>query len=361
MRHILIFILFSMGFTGCASHHVVPDLDYVAHAQQKAHFVVAFDQDGHVYPACPDDELILQPGFDWVAAEREVYKPLTGNAFKLKGVARDGSPGAYYNAEVQEKITARIAAELSGALEGREKLFIYIHGFNNGYEKSREGMQAMIDATAPEDSVVLRVIWDGLQSRPVIPVSIWGKALTYSNLAGQVGLRRVLQKLERPVDITFVTHSRGAAVAMSTVFTPLYDRHIVGDSSEPLTREHVKSIDMLMLAPAIGDGHLADGVISTRDEEVPVRMFVVANKKDKATCKSIFGSRRRGDTSLGCGKREGYIRAVKSDLNERKNMKFEYAIFSEKQDGHGIGTYLAAPETTRFIRKIRYGDKCVSN
>lgn len=347
MKNILLLVLLTVGLMGCASHHMVPPLDYASDRWltpdiDNEQFNVAFDQNGHIYPNSPTDSVLFQPHFDWVKAEGDGYKRHGyKQAFQLKKVAGVSYSGVYYSYVVQQGITQNFAKKLSEALGNNNKLFIYIHGYNNTFEEAQDNIQALMSAVPPpKDAVVLRVTWDGLHGKPgkmgaFVGTKSWWNALTYSNLAGQIGLRQLLQaiKANKPLDVVFVTHSRGAAVAMSSVFDPLYnERKIKRDKTTPLTSKHANSARFIMFAPAIGDGHVSENVISTKNENIDVQMLAVANLNDRSTCKRIGinqYSKRLGDTSLGCGKNEEYIEAVSCAL-AKQNIEFGYRVISEK-------------------------------
>lgn len=347
-------LFLALLFTGCAAQHVVPDREYVkGFDKNNNRFVVAFDQNGHIYPVSTDDENLAQTGLDW---ERVNSKLTKNSAMQLKLIEKNGYQGAYYNEEARQKINQALAKDIAQALEGNKKLFIYIHGFNNSYDEAKKNLKKLEGIVGDnKDNVTLHVVWDGLSKVGLNKYS-WQKALTYSNLAGQIGLRSLLQEIKQSVDVVFVTHSRGAAVAMSTIFDPLYDSHIQRDQSKPLTSEHVKSINMLMLAPAIGNGHLVYDVLATKDKEIEtMRIFSVANQKDRPTCKFV-APKLWGDSSLGCGKRTNYMDEVKVAL-DKHNIIYNYdtinlkSVAGEKYS-HGITTYLSAPETQKVIEQF---------
>src|SRR5690606_26782883 len=189
----------------------------------------------------------------------------------------------------------------------------------------------------PTKTAYLEVFWDGLQLRSEKRrdmagyASFWPDALTYSNLAGQFGLRPLLNSIRHDVDLRFVTHSRGAAVALAALADPVYDPHIerpgTTDANRALANPRIRSIGIAAFAPAIGAGHLTPELDQALVAH-PVVFLAGVNPEDIATSKSIISSRLWGDTSLGS--ESGYI--FQQQATPRANLTLLAGLFR-----HGSG------------------------
>jgi hypothetical protein len=154
----------------------------------------------------------------------------------------------------------------------------------------------------------LEVFWDGMHRGPLtlcVPFLYWFKALTYSNLAGQIGLRALLNKRPPDLPVLFITHSRGAGVALSCVSDPIWDDDIEVPEHEAPTLESAPAVALICLAPAVGNGHPLPGVRSALPSNSALGIGFNAHdpalKKShiKALRKSIIDERNFGDTSFG--------------------------------------------------------------
>lgn len=321
--------------TGCASYHVVPPANFAAQDPIAPSVLrIAFDQAGDVYPTVPNSFNLRIPS-----------QPKNKNApFKLREF--------YQNAQLNydSSRTSLAAAEyIKGILQGSpgSRLVVLIHGFNNDYADASAQYEALRGAIKLADPlarhIYLQVYWDGLFKGPgtaTAPLSYFAKALTYSNLAGMCGLRRIVTALPEGTGVTFVTHSRGAAVALSTGTDPLFDEGIdhcqSGDRPKAARSEDVA---LIAFAPAVGDGHMRDsnGAPVSAHFDYFNRIFVGFNRNDPATSKTYggitIGGQFGGDTRLGSN--PGYI-----DLISRaSNGHLQYVNFSQKS--HSWASYLA--------------------
>jgi len=367
------YLILAVFLNACAGKHTLPDVDFSSkeNTNRPKEFAIAYDQNGNFYPQYnqlrPPEPL---KRFDWVRAYN--YSSFRTEAFTLTGLPKSVFSGLYYTKTTDIELTHDFAETLNKALIGSDKLYIFIHGFNNDYSLAKANIDALKSVINTQNGIVLSVFWDGLHdghSFNFYP-NRWNKALTYSNFAGQFGLRELIQQLKRPVELTFITHSRGAAVALSTVFDPLYDDHIIKPANiAPLTTKHVSKANMLFLAPALGDGHVSSRVINKCTVQFPVNIFTSSNYEDFANCKSILPSKGDGDTRLGCGENINYINKVKNTLNNLPNISMVTNVFNEDKwgfwqvDSHNICTYLKNKETKKMICSNGFGEKnwCENN
>lgn len=342
-KHLATLLPVTISLAGCASHHVIPPANYSAVDSVDLPVLrIAFDQDGNIYPPDPNDLGLQVPS---QARSGDSY-------FNLKAFYAEAGP-AYDPARLTAGVSSRIASALAAA--GGSRLVVLIHGFNNSYVDASaqyEALRAVIKAEDPTiRHVYLQVYWDGLLrggGTAPAPLSYFGKALTYSNLAGMCGLRRVMAGLPRGTDVTFVTHSRGAAVALSAATNPLLDDGIVGCSApDRPTVSNPGDVTLVAYAPAVGDEHMRDEALEPVRAHYDYfdRIYVGFNRNDPATAKRYLGvrvgGRRGGDTRLGS--EPGYIDLIAGASDGR----MQYVAFTQRY--HGWGTYLAEEDRSKCM------------
>ena len=330
----------AVSLAGC-SYHVVPPQSYSrADTADPPITTIAFDQDGNPYPFDPNAFGLAIPP-----------QPKNSNsAFSVDRWYADRGI-EYDRAAVTASISDRINGQLAANPDAR--LVFLIHGFNNSFERGRlafEGVRTAIRETEAENRLVfVQVHWDGLfkgKGTAPAPLTYWGKSLTYSNLAGLCGLRRVLTALPQDRDVTFLTHSRGAAVALSAATDPEWDAHIKVCPS-PDRPSSDADIRLVSYAPAVGDGHIRDaaGAVQLKHYDYFDRIYAGFNPIDSATSKSRLGirigGRRGGDTRLGSEK--SYIELIKA----RSQGRFDYVSFSSAD--HSWAAYLAARDPSECL------------
>lgn len=318
----------------CAGQHVKPTADYASAPARTVR--VAYDQDGQIYPR---DTSAL----DWVAIKPSLYQSRFGGPWRLEKLKDSAGNLPYPSVKARAQHDAE--QELDQALRGADMLVVLIHGFNNNYGEARAAYDLIRDRIMRDTSrtAYLEVFWDGLELRSdrgrdkVGYVSFWPDALTYSNIAGQFGLRPLLNSIGHDVDLRFVTHSRGAAVALAALADPIYDPHIAKPETTPANRAlanpRIRSIGIASFAPAIGAGHLSPGLDQALASH-PAVFLAGVNPDDIATSKSIISSRFWGDTSLGS--RPGYL--FEQQASRRANLVLLAGVFRHGSE-HALEAY----------------------
>lgn len=315
---------------GCA-YHSVPPKDYSQRPAKPDRVVrIVFDQNGNIYPPSQNAYGLPIP-----------KQPENRNiAFDLgKTYQRLGLP--YPQDRIYQEFANAIAAEIA-AVKADRVVFL-IKGFNNSFKSSLNDFantRAHIRERHPRhDLVYVEVYWDALfQKLDTSPLPLfWFKSLTYSNVAGEVGLRRILNRLPQGTDITFLTHSRGAAVALSALFRPFYDTMIEVPPPDPLEGGRLGDIVLVAFAPAIGNGHMEQPDLWTHLDA----MYVGFNANDPATSKKpLLGagpSRRKfGDTGLGSS--EAYFLDLQRQFGGGGRMPLQREVF--RHGSHDWARYL---------------------
>ena len=266
MRYFLIVLLALLS--GCSALHSIPSTDYTkidtasVTALPPDNVVrIAFDQNGAIYPYSDDRQL---PEY-----ETYFFDSFWSSSFTLDEYYTDINK-PYTDADkaaMYQKVTKTID-EVMKANE-TDELIILIHGFNNSFYKASTGfytqMREMIDNHEEINRTYLEVYWDALYlPHNLIPsIMYWFDATTYSNMAGNVGLRKVLNGLKSKVKVNMVTHSRGAAVAFSAISDPLLcenkpkvcDIKFYEQPDPNIDLSNISQLRIASIAPAVGKGH----------------------------------------------------------------------------------------------------------
>jgi hypothetical protein len=272
--------------------------------------------------------------------------------FTLRSFYATSQP-SYDREALLDRAAGRIVEGMRAAKA--QRVVFLIKGFNNSYadfEKEYAWIRdEVILANKPERLYFVQIYWDaihkGRRTFPA-PLAYFADSLTYSNHAGDCGLRAVLRRLPPGTDVTFLTHSRGAAVALAAVSDPSYDKGISNAcrSSMPghALPEQLGDVRLVAFAPAIGDGHVRAGVNAGRaDIFTPLdRFYVGYNPNDPAVTKKHFGiniaDRFGGDTRLGGD--EGYVRHV-DELFAKEKLENSFQIVRFDRKSHAWPDYVA--------------------
>lgn len=324
--------------TGCAGQHVLPPAGYSSTNQEIVR--VAFDQEGNVYPQ--DISRI-----DWTTWRPSWWQKNFGGPFRLR--SHDPKPGhPPYEPTLQTEAREAASRKVAEAIKESDTLVVMIHGFNNQYQDAAESfdkLRSLIRAPNNARLAFIEVYWDGLTTQSeagsdrLAVASFWPDALTYSNLAGQCGLRRLLASIDRPVRLRFVTHSRGVAVALATIANPVYNSDITvpcGREFPPLAPGMLIDTKIAAFAPAVGNGHINDSIDrQLSSHRTPVQLLLGVNEKDRATSKSLLPASFYGDTRLGSD-----LEYVKAEAAiPRAKLRIRAFNFTHGSD-HPINAYL---------------------
>lgn len=331
-----------LALAGCSGVHSLPPPTFANRDADDDRVVkVAFDQYGAIYPDAATGGLPLPP------ADRARDKD-----FGLKSFYE--SLGLPYD---QPAIRAQVAALAQQAMAHHHarRLVILIRGFNNSHEATEEGfdfLRERIGALAPDpDRVTLEVYWDaytsGTMATPLVTTAFLS-AIGSSNLAGQCGLRPLLALLPPGTDITFVTHSRGAAVALSVATDPPEDKDRRAGRCAPVPPPPATLGDVALVAfaPAVGDG------LVRKDDAVPADLFALFdhiaigfNHADEQTSKTMLGIRLGGgllgDTRLASDER------YRDSVEAASGGRMGHETFTQKR--HAIGAYFAAEQQSQCL------------
>lgn len=103
-----------------------------------------------------------------------------------------------------------------------------MHGFNSTARKSTQNYELArkFMNINPKTDEITQFYWDGLTSQSILGgVKIWFDATNYSQMAGEFGLRRILNVIKNK-EIYIISHCRGASVVISVLNSnPIKDNH----------------------------------------------------------------------------------------------------------------------------------------
>lgn len=334
---------FAVLLSGCAGFHSMPPPNYSTVAAANPRLIkLIFDQNGNLYPQSPDPSGIALPE---QAPNRNAEFDLAKH-YSAKGIAYDG--GALLRAAA-----ADIREALSRAPNAR--LVFLIKGFNNSYRENDDEYawvrQRIFDYNPSGNFIFVQVYWDALykgkRTAPA-PLAYFGEAMSYSNMAGMCGLRPLLELLPDGTRTTFLTHSRGAAVALAAISDPLFDPKIrLACELPPLRPGKLADAALVAFAPAIGDGHMreTDGRTDLDMYSNLAGFYVGFAENDFATSKTHFGIRlggyRAGDTRLGS--EPAYFDLIAGGSGGR----LQREVFTQTE--HDWEAYVAQDQQTRCL------------
>jgi pimeloyl-ACP methyl ester carboxylesterase len=223
---------------GCVRHSV-PVTPYPVHAVPPRELEVFVDQDGTFYPDL------------W---EAKLGGPPRRRGYSL--IMRARARGWEDSLRIAEGTALqRIRAFASD----KRRVFVLVHGFNNDHSAAARAYRMIKDRIAFEQGDgIFSFFWDGLAGTGVGAAQIWFPAAGYSQLAGERGLRRVLDQIQAK-DVIIIAHSRGGSVTLSALAAPPYRASFASATTWidiknlPPLAQNGNRITALFLAPAIGD------------------------------------------------------------------------------------------------------------
>jgi len=268
-----------------------------------------------------------------------------------------------------EREEARQLADFKAFGSNKSRIFILIHGFNDRPDEVAApytAIEQMLDLR-PTDGVI-RFYWDGLTANGVGPVKIWFKAVSSSQLAGERGLRRILEQFDGK-DIYLISHSRGASVILSAIGDPIYPTKFRSDltnaaaawghgdtlfDNPPLPRGN--RLHVLMLAPAVGRVDFCDAREEGRVNEKRactllrpldpvVSLLYTVNIDDPVLHKFVGLQYRLNPTTLGSEPQVG--RAIADEL---PNLNMRQYFTDPPRVEHSFCTYVLDATFVRMLR-----------
>lgn len=267
------------------------------------------DQDGTFYPDKPEKYITSR-------------KFARGDAHSLRQSAllRGGKPLYSELLESEREVLQRFSV----GYEGKERIFIFVHGFNNS-PKVADKNYALIEEKIKfrESDGIVRFHWDGLVApfnlAFISTLAIWDNSTGYSSMAGQFGLRRLLNQFQNK-EIYLIAHSRGASTILSALSNPQYFSNFESETVQenrfpdakgtalasiaPKAYDNGNKLKLILFAPAIGEPDFRGPEGQTfRDlgSQIASISYTV-NSRDIALQKGILGIERdnkNNSTTMG--------------------------------------------------------------
>jgi len=250
--------------------------------------------------------------------------------------------------------------QLAKRLKDSKRVFILVHGFNSDVKASNRSytyVRDLLNINTAQDQVI-RFYWDGLITKnPFGGAKTWFAATSFSQMAGEFGLRRVLNSM-RDKDVYIISHSRGASVVLSALSTPAFKEQFAEDTKEihhinvadaNSLKENNNRITCIMLAPAIGlndfrSKDLYKGDTTYRQITPQVKKVHITINDTDAMLKKVFGflSSKLEPTDLG------YKVDVFNELSKRYPF-FEKTDFSGMKS-HEFKRYVLNPKFKKILK-----------
>jgi len=300
MRGPFFYVIFLFVLASCGITHNVPKGPY-PNSFDKPNIVNSFvDQNGNFYPD------------NWRKTYGEPPKSGDINAYSLMKIATE--KGIEKQLKSFEK--TRMLA-VSSKVKSKDRVFIFVHGFNapsDEVNESYEYMRKLIKLNPTKDEVI-KFYWDGLHTtNPFSGAKVWFSATSFSQMAGEFGLRNLLNSIHNK-KIILISHSRGASVVLSALSSAAFsesfakgtlENHNVDVSDVKKLAENGNDITCIMLAPAIGiDDFKIKDIVSGTDSFCTLskqvkKIHITVNNTDVMLKKFVgFLSNKLKATDLG--------------------------------------------------------------
>ncbi|MEP2446241.1 MAG: alpha/beta hydrolase [Balneola sp.] len=244
MKSELIIVSLSLALLSCKITHNIPQSQTPNKIVSENTFNIFVDQNGNFFPNF------------W---EKNYGKHKKRGAYSLNTLAIQNSME-----DSLKKSESQTLRDIKNFTSNKKRIVILIHGYNNSESTANKSFNRIREIITPNPSkdAFIEFHWDGLVAyNKSSSIKIWFNATGYSQLAGEFGLRRILNALSHK-EILIISHSRGASVVLSALSNPPYNPKFANDtmnfhkievgSGEDL-KENNNSINCIMLAPAIGN------------------------------------------------------------------------------------------------------------
>lgn len=311
MKNLIIFSSIFM-LSGCVGLHNVPPIGYSETIPSDLTTRVAFDQYGNIYPDSPPYKI---PQLDRLIGKDEPFD-LVIEMHKL---------GENYNNEIQDKIYRDAVEKIKNnqKIAGENsKIIFLIHGYNNNFGEASDSYKYIKEYLKKQNNTkytFVEIYWDGLYRGPrsaILPVFYWGDATLNSDIGGQVGLRKLLNRMPKDTNLYVITHSRGAGVIFSAISNPIYKLGYEPKSYEDFNTNIFNKARIVSIAPAIGGAHISNSIKSNLPKDTKV--LVGYNSYDLTVRKYLLslkaGNKVAGDTSLSNS--NSFFKKMESQLNK---------------------------------------------
>jgi len=335
------YTILAVFFTACSASHNVPQ-SQVPNNFINPNITSAFvDQNGNFFPN------------QW----KDKYGQPKGNAtrkeYSLMKIAAENG----YTADLTKFENSQLNG-FSDRVKNKKRIIIFVHGINNSYMESLANYnkaRTYMNLNTQKDEVV-NFYWDGLISNNIFGTAkVWVSATTNSQLAGEYGLRRILNSVSNK-DVYIISHSRGAAVVMSALKNPVLSdtekriaekhHHVDVQEVEPL-KENNNKIYSIMLAPAIG-------VKDFKEDDGSFKVFSTQLKSISSTINEtdfVLGKGKSGILSSSFTSTDFGFNPETFEEVAQQYKFFDYTDFTG-QKSHNFRDYITNPKFKMILKKF---------
>lgn len=328
--------------TACSASHNIPT-SQVPNNFINPNITSAYvDQNGNFYPNQWKNKFGLPP------------KNATRKDYSLMKIATENG----FEQDLNLFETSQLKA-FEDRVKNKKRIVIMVHGINNNYMSSLTNYnkaRTYMDLNNQKDEIV-NFYWDGLISNNLFGTAkVWVSATSNSQLAGEFGLRRILNSIKNK-EVYIISHSRGAAVVMSALKNPVLKpvekyyaekhHHIDVQEAIPLL-ENNNRIYSIMLAPAIGvkDFKEDDGSFKVFSDQLKM-IHSTINETDYVLGKGKTGFLSSSFTSTDFGYNPKTYDEVAKQYKILQNTVFT------GQKSHDFREYVTNEKFKEILRKFK--------
>lgn len=328
--------------TSCTVSHNIPNSQVPNNFINPNISSVYVDQNGNFYPN------------QWKKLFGDPPKNATRKEYSLMKIATENG----FEQDLTKFENSHLTS-FANRIKNKKRVIIFVHGINNDYMQSLVNYnkaRSLMDLNSQKDEVV-NFYWDGLKTTSLFGAAkVWVSATTNSKLAGEYGLRRILNSISNK-EIYVISHSRGAAVVLSAIANPALKsnekriaeefHHVQIEDAKPL-EERGNKIYSIMLAPAIG-------IKDFQNEDEEFKVFT-------PQLKLIHSTVNESDFVLGKG-RTGILSSsfTSTDFGfnpeTQKQIATQYHICEVTdftgQNSHEFKDYITNPKFKGILKKFK--------
>lgn len=346
MKNTISLFILLLGLSSCTALHNVPKTEYPNRVETSSLTYSYVDQNGNFYPD------------NWSKKYGTPVQTSKIKEYSLKKIATENGTEVELSASEKNKIS-----KVASSGKNKNRIFIFVHGFNASSDdvtKSYNYIKSQLN-TGNRDQII-NFYWDGLVANSLFSVGkIWFNAANNSQMAGEFGLRRLLNSYQGK-NIYIISHSRGASVVLSALSNPPFskaeieqrkDLHNVDiDNDSKTLKENKNNFYCIMLGPAIGvrdfkSENLKAGDDTYREFSPQLKkIHITVNNTDRTLKKFIgFLSDKLKPTDLG----------YKSEAFEELKQHYD---FLEKTDftgqkSHNFDLYIRNPKFQEILKEFK--------
>ena len=338
----LFFSISLLFVTSCTVSHNVPT-SQVPNNFINPNITSAYvDQNGNFFPN------------QWQSKYGTPSKNATRKEFSLMKIATESG----FEAELTKFETTQLKG-FADRIKNKKRIIIFVHGINNDYMASLVNYnkaRTFMDLNMQRDEVV-NFYWDGLKTSSIFGAAkVWISATTNSQLAGEFGLRRILNSINNK-EIYILSHSRGASVVLSALKNPVLSSkekriaekfHHLDIVEDEELKENGNKIYSIMLAPAIG-------IEDFKDEQDSFKIFTPQLKTIHSTINQtdyVLGKGKTGILSRRLTSTDfGFNPETQQEIAKHYNL-CEATDFTG-QKSHAFKDYINNPKFKAILKKFK--------